>query len=174
MQPVMYRATVPTFLMMMANLSAILKKAQAHAEAHKIEPAVLVNARLYPNMFPLTRQVQIAADFAKGAAGRLAGAELPAYEDKETTFDELQARIAKTIDFIKGLKPEAFAGVEGRTVTIPVGREREPRQMNGATYLFDYALPNFYFHLTTAYAILRHNGVELGKADFVVAPKAGA
>ncbi len=173
MQPIMYRATVPTFLMMLTNLSAILKKAAVHAGARKIDPAVLVNARLYPDMFALPRQVQIAADFAKGAAGRLAGAELPAYEDKEASFADLQARVAKTIDFIKSLKPEAFAGAETRKVTIPVGRDREPREMNGATYLFDYALPNFYFHLTVAYAILRHNGVELGKGDFVVPPKAG-
>jgi hypothetical protein len=170
MQPIMYRATVPTFLMMLANLSAILKKAAAHAEARKIDPSVLVNARLYPDMFPLTRQVQIAADFAKRASGRLAGTEPPPYEDNETNFDELQARIAKTVAYIKTLKPEAFEGAETRKVNIPV--RDKTRAVNGAVYLFDYALPNFYFHLTMTYAILRHNGVELGKGDYVVAPKA--
>ncbi|MGQ0741291.1 MAG: DUF1993 domain-containing protein [Alphaproteobacteria bacterium] len=168
MQPVMYRATVPTFLMMLSNLSAILKKAAAHAEARKIDPAVLVNARLYPDMFPLSKQVQIGADFAKRAAARLAGVKPPSYEDNETTFDELQARIAKTVDFINSLKPEQFAGAESRKVDVPM--RSETRTMGGATYLFDYALPNFYFHLTTAYDILRHNGVELGKGDYVKAP----
>jgi uncharacterized protein len=172
MQPIMYRASVAPFLLMLGNLSAILKKAAAHAEARKIEPHVLANARLYPDMFPLPRQVQIACDMAKRGVARLAQVEAPVNEDKETTFDELQARIASTVAFIKSMKPEAFAGAESRNVTIEVGREREKREINGMAYLFDYANAHFYFHLTMAYAILRENGVELGKNDFVAAPKA--
>lgn len=174
MHPIMHRASVPPFLMMLANLSAILKKAAAHAEARKIDPSVLVNARLYPDMFPLTRQVQIACDMAKRGCARLAQVEAPVHEDKETSFEELQARISSTVAFIKSLKPEQFAGAESRNVTIEVGREREKRAVNGAAYLFDYANAHFYFHVTMTYAILRENGVELGKGDFVVAPpKAG-
>lgn len=172
MQPIMYRASVTSFLLMLNNLSAILKKGAAHAEARKIEPHVLPHARLYPDMFPLTRQVQIACDMAKRGCARLAQVEAPVHEDKETTFEELQGRIASTVTFIKSLKPDAFAGAEARNVTIEVGREREKRDINGMAYLFDYAYAHFYFHMTMTYAILRENGVELGKGDFVVAPKA--
>ena len=174
MQPIMYRASVQPFLMMLDNLSAILKRGEAHAEARKIEAHVLPHARLYPDMFPLTRQVQIACDMAKRGCARLAQVEAPVHEDKETTFAELQARIASTVAFIKSLKPEAFAGAEDRNVTIEVGREREKRQVNGAAYLFDYAFAHFYFHVTMTYAILRENGVELGKNDFVIAPPKAA
>ena len=173
MQPIMYRASVPPFLLMLGNLSVILKKAEAHAKARNIEPHVLPHARLYPDMFPLTRQVQIACDMAKRGCARLAQVEAPVHEDKETTFDELQARIASTVSIIKSLKPDAFAGAEGRNVTIEVGREREKREINGMTYLFDYAYAHFYFHVTMTYGILRENGVDLGKGDLVMAPKAG-
>ena len=173
MQPIMYRASVPPFLLMLGNLSAILKKAEAHAKARNIDPHVLTHARLYPDMFPLPRQVQIACDMAKRGVARLAQAEAPVHEDKETTFEELQARIASTVAFIKSVKPEAFAGAEARNVTIEVGREREKRELNGMTYLFDYAYAHFYFHITMTYAIFRENGIELGKNDFVAAPKAG-
>jgi len=174
MQPVMYRASVPPFLMMLHNLSTILKKAEAHAKARNIDPHVLATARLYPDMFPLPRQVQIACDMAKRGVARLARVEAPVNEDKETTFDELQARIASTVAFIKSVKPEQFEGAESRNVTIEVGREREKREVNGMTYLFDYVFAHFYFHVTMAYAIFRENGVELGKNDYVMAPKAGS
>ena len=173
MQPIMYRASVPPFLMMLGNLSAILKKGEAHAKARSIDAHVLMHARLYPDMFPLTRQVQIACDMAKRGAARLARVEAPVHEDKEASFDELQARIASTVAFLKSLKPDAFAGSEGRNVTIEVGRGREKREINGMDYLFDYAFAHFYFHMTMTYALLRENGVELGKDDFVMAPKAG-
>jgi len=170
----MYRASVEPFLMMLGKLSGLLKKGAAHAEARKIDPHVLANARLYPDMFPLPRQVQIACDMAKRATARLAQVDAPVHEDKETTFEELHARIATTVSFIKSLKPEQFAGAEARNVTLEVGREREKREINGMAYLFDYAFPHFYFHVTMTYAILRENGVELGKGDFVAAPpKAG-
>jgi hypothetical protein len=168
MQPIMYRASVSPFLMMLANLSAILKKAAAHAEARKIEPGVLVNARLFPDMFPLSKQVQIGSDFAKRASARLAGVEPPPYEDKESTFDDLQARVAKTVEFIRTLRPEQFESAETRMISVPM--PNETRTMSGAAYLFDYALPNFFFHVTTAYDILRHNGVDLGKVDYVTVP----
>lgn len=161
----MYQASVPPFLQMLSSLAGILQKAEAHAVARKIEPAVLLGTRLTPDMFPLIRQVQLVTDFAKGAAGRLAGIELPKYEDNETSFPQLQARIAKTIDFLKGLKPAAIEGSENREVTIPIGGQ--PNTFKGQDYLINFALPNFYFHHTTAYAILRECGVELGKRDYL-------
>jgi len=161
----LYDASVPVFRQMLGALAAIIDKAAAHAEAKKIDPAVLINARLYPDMFPFLRQVFIATDFAKGASARLAGVEVPKFEDTETTFAELKARIQKTLDFIATLKPAQFEGAETRDVTIPL--RSEPTTFKGRAYLFHFAMPNFYFHATTAYDILRHNGVELGKPDFI-------
>ena len=163
----MYQASVPQFLQMLASLSAILDKAAAHAAARKIDASVFLSARLYPDMFPFVRQVQVAADFAKNTSGRLAGVELPKFPDTETSFDELKARIAKTVAFLRSLKPQAIDGSEGKEITFPVAGQ--PMTLKGQPYVVDFALPNFDFHLTAAYAILRHNGVELGKKDFVSA-----
>ncbi len=161
----MYQASIPGFLRMLGNLSAILDKAAAHAEAKKIDPAVFINARLAPDMFPLSRQVQIATDMVKGCAARLAGIEVPRYEDNETTFADLQARIAKTKTFIQSVSAAQIDGSEERPITLKFGS----RELNflGQAYLLDFVLPNFHFHLTTTYAILRHNGVEIGKMDYV-------
>jgi hypothetical protein len=150
---------------MLGNLSAILDKAAAHAEAKKIDPAVFINARLAPDMFPLSRQVQIATDMVKGCAARLAGIEVPRYEDNETTFADLQARIAKTKTFLQSVSATQIDGSEERPITLKFGS----RELNflGQAYLLDFVLPNFHFHLTTTYAILRHNGVEIGKMDYV-------
>jgi hypothetical protein len=161
----MSQASVPRFAQMLRNLSAILAKAQAHCEARKIDPLVLTSARLYPDMFPLARQVQIACDSAKGAAARLAGVEAPKHEDTEKTFEELQARIGRTLDFIASVKPAQIDGSEEREVVLKLRGRDVP--FKGVQYLLGFAWPNFYFHVTTAYAILRHNGVELGKADFL-------
>jgi len=161
----MYQASVPAFLQMLNSLSAILEKAEAHALSRKIEPSVLLNTRLTPDMFPLVRQVQLVTDFAKGAAGRLAGVELPKYDDTETSFAELKARIAKTADFLHSLKPAQIDGSETREITIPIGGQ--PYKFTGQNYLIKFALPNFYFHHTTAYAILRQCGVEIGKRDYL-------
>ena len=149
----------------LTNLDAILDKAAASAEARKFDPAVLLNARLAPDMFPLTRQVQIACDFAKGIMARLGGIENPKFEDKETSIPELKERIAKTLAFVRSVPEAGFAGAETREITIQAG----PNTFTfaGMPYLFGYALPNFHFHMTTAYAILRHNGVDLGKRDYI-------
>lgn len=161
----MYQSSVPVLVKMLGNLSAILAKAAAYAEAKKIEPRVLLEARLAPDMFPLTRQVQIATDMAKGCGARLAGVEVPKYEDNEASFKELEERIAKTIAFLKGLKPEQIDGSEEREITVPT--PREPLRFLGQPYLLEWVLPNFYFHVTTAYAILRHNGLDIGKGDYL-------
>jgi hypothetical protein len=164
----MYQASAPRFLHMLKNLSAILDKAAAHAEARKLDPLVLTAARLYPDMYPLSRQVQIACDTAKGAVARLAGAEVPKHEDTEQTFDELKARVAKTAAFIETFKPEQVDGTEDRTIELKLGRTEV--KWKGLQYLCGFALPNFYFHAATAYDILRHNGVELGKRDYIGNP----
>jgi hypothetical protein len=161
----MYQASIPAFVRMLGNLSAILDKAAAHAEAKKIDPAVFVNARLAPDMFPLSRQVQIATDMVKGCAARLAGIEAPRYEDNETTFAELQARIDKTKAFIQSVNASQIDGSEERPITLKFG-SRELSFL-GQPYLLDFVLPNFHFHLSMTYAILRHNGVEIGKKDYV-------
>jgi hypothetical protein len=166
----MYRASVPIFLQILPCTSAILDKTAVHAAAKKIEPQVFLEARLYPDMFPLTRQIQIASDFAKGACARLAGVEPPKYPDTETTIDELKARIAKTIAFIKEFKPSQIDGSEEREISLQMGGQT--RTFKGENYLISVVLPNFFFHATTAYAILRHNGVELGKQDFLRPPSA--
>ena len=164
----MYRASVPIFLQMLPCLSAVLDKAAAHAAARKIDPQVFLDARLYPDMFPLTRQIQIATDFAKGACARLAGQDPPKYADDERSFDQLKARIAKTVDFIKEFKPSQIDGSEERDISIVLGGQ--PMKFKGENYLTGLVLPNFFFHVTTTYAILRHNGVELGKQDFMRPP----
>jgi len=161
----MYLASVPPILRTLTSLRAILEKAAAHAEAKKIAPSVLVNARLYPDMFPLSRQVQIATDNAKGAASRLAGMEPPKYENNESTFPELVARIDKTIALLETFKPEQIDGSEDKTITLSM--HDRTLTFKGMPYLLDYVLPNFYFHVITAYAILRHSGVEIGKQDFL-------
>jgi len=146
-------------------LAAILKKAEAYCEARKIDPSALLTDRLYPDMLPLYRQVHIATDQAKGCGARLTGIAVPSYPDEEKTFAELQARIAKTLDFLGSLKPEQFAGAATRTVTLKIGGK--DTELKGAAYLSSAVLPNFYFHVTTAYNILRHNGLEIGKGDFL-------
>ena len=161
----MYQASIPVFIRMLGNLSTILDKALAHAEAKKIDPAIFINARLTPDMFPLSRQVQIATDMVKGCAARLAGIEVPSYEDNETTFADLQARIAKTVAFLQSVSDGQINGSEERTVTLKL-RDKEVNFI-GQPYLLDFVLPNFYFHITATYAILRHNGVEIGKMDYL-------
>ena len=161
----MYDACVPPAIRMMNNLAAILEKTAAHAEAKKIDPAVLVNARLYPDMFPLVRQVQIASDSAKAGAARLAGIEPPSYEDNETTMPELIVRAKKTVAFLETLKASQFEGSEDKTINWKT-RTTE-KSMLGEPYLVHQVLPNLHFHVTTAYNILRHNGVELGKMDYL-------
>jgi len=164
----MYQVSVPRFANILRNLSAILDKAQAHAEARKIDPAVLTNFRLYPDMLPMKRQVQIACDSAKGAVARLAGVEPPKHDDVEENFAELKARIAKTLEFIQTFKPAQIDGSEEKDIHLKLG-QREIA-FKGMQYLLGHALPNFYFHVTTAYDILRHNGVELGKRDYLANP----
>ena len=162
----LYGTSVPVFQQMLGSLSTLLSKAQAHAEARNIEPAVLLQARLYPDMFPLLRQVLIACDFAKGVSARLAGVDVPAYADDEASFADLQARIDKTLAFINTIAPTQFEGSATREVVTQAGTPKEKRFL-GASYLVNYGLPHFFFHVTTAYNILRHNGVEVGKKDFV-------
>ncbi|HVS77936.1 MAG TPA: DUF1993 domain-containing protein [Steroidobacteraceae bacterium] len=149
----------------LANLSHVLEKGHAHAVARKIDPSVLLASRLAPDMFPLTRQVQIASDMCKFGVSRLAAVEAPKFEDKEQTFDELRARIARTIDFVKGVPAGALEGSEDRIIKVPL-RDRT-LEFKGLEYLVRWVIPNAFFHITTAYAILRHNGVEIGKNDFL-------
>jgi hypothetical protein len=161
----MYQASIPAFMPTLEALSAILDKAERFCAARKIDQSVLVNARLAPDMFPLSRQVQIACDFAKGAGARLAGIDVPSYEDSEKSFPELKARIAKTIAFLRTLAAAQIDGSETRDISIKIGGN--PVTFKGQFYLVNFALPNYYFHLTAAYAILRHNGVELSKGDYL-------
>lgn len=161
----MYEASIPVFQRALTNLSAILAKAAVHAEAKKFDPVVLVNARLAPDMLPLSRQIQIAVDHARGAAARLAGLERPPVADTEATLDELQARIASTLAYIGTFSPAQIDGSEAREITLPL-RTGEVK-LKGQPYLLHFAFPNFWFHVTTAYAILRHNGVDIGKLDFL-------
>lgn len=161
----MYQASAPRFAAMLKNLSAILDKAQAHCEAKKIDPQVMTAQRLFPDMFALARQVQIACDSAKGAVARLAGVEIPKHEDTEQTFEELKSRIAKTLAFMDTIKASQIDGTEDKNVVLKL-RGKEVT-FKGQPYLLGFAYPNFYFHVVTAYNILRHNGVELGKGDFL-------
>ena len=164
----MYQASVPRLVNMLGNLSAILDKAQAHVDAKKLDPTALTNARLYPDMLPMKRQVQIACDTAKGVVARLAGAPIPQHEDNEESFPDLKARVAKTIAFLQTLTAQQIDGSEEKEIVIKRG-DKETRY-KGMQFLLGHALPNFYFHVTTAYDILRHNGVELGKRDYLGNP----
>lgn len=161
-----HAASAPVYTRMLRNLSAWLDKGEAHAQARKFDVAVLLNARLAPDMLPLLRQVHIASDAAKGGIARLAGAEVPSWPDTETSVAELKARIARTIDFVASFEPARFEGAENRAISVP-RRDGEPLRFTGADFLCQWSLPNFFFHVTTAYAILRHNGVELGKKDYL-------
>ncbi len=160
-----YQASVPVFIQGLTGLGGVIDKAAAHAAERKIDPAALLQARLYPDMFPFARQVQIATDFAKGGAARLAGVEFPAYEDSETSFEELKARVDKTIAFLRTLDAAQIDGSEERDISLV--RRGETSIVKGQAYLLEQAMPNFYFHITTAYAIQRHNGVEVGKRVFL-------
>jgi uncharacterized protein len=161
----MYNASVPVFDRHLAMMQGYLAKGAAHAAEKKLDDTVLTQMRIYPDMFPLMRQVMIACDFAKGASARLAGVEIPKFEDTEKTFAELQARCQKTRDFLKTLKAEQFAGAETKKITITIGGN--PVEFIGEPYLLNFVFPNFYFHSTTAYNLLRHAGVPVGKGDFV-------
>lgn len=161
----MYEASIPVFKRFLSNLTVILTKAADFADARKIEHSVLLNARLFPDMYPLVKQVQIATDQAKGAAARLAGVEIPKFEDNESNFAELHERIAKTIAFIDTVKPEQLEGSENRDIVLTL-RDKK-LEFKGLQYLLTWVQPNFYFHVTTAYDILRHHGVEIGKRDFL-------
>src|SRR6266853_810008 len=164
----MYDFSIPVLTRGLTTMSAVLDKAAAQAAAKKFDTAVLAQARLFPDMYPLVRQVQIACDTAKGAAARLAGVEVPKHEDTEETFAELKARIAKTDDFIQSVKPAQIDGSKEKNIHLKLG----PREVDykGMQYLLGHAIPNFYFHVTTAYDILRHNGVELAKRDYLANP----
>jgi uncharacterized protein len=165
----MYKASVPIFVQFLTSLSAVLDKAAVFAEAKKVDPSVLLNTRLAPDMFPLVRQVRAATDHAINGCGRLAGAQLPSFANSEASIPELKERVAKTIDFLKSLKPDQIDGTEEKEIkfTTPAGAVRE---FNGQSLLLNNSLPHFYFHCTTAYDILRHCGVELGKRDYMGTP----
>jgi hypothetical protein len=161
----MYQASVPVFVRMLSNLKGILDKAAGHAQGKKIDESVLLNARLYPDMFPLARQVQIACDFARATPARLAGKEPLALEETEKTFSELVTRIDRSIEYLRSFSSSDIDGSETREIVRPV--RGEPKKFTGLNYLEQFALPNFFFHATTAYAILRHCGVEIGKGDYI-------
>jgi hypothetical protein len=161
----MYQVSVPVFTRMLGNLSALIDKAVTHAEARKIDPEVLVNARLYPDMLPFKSQVFIACDMAKFCCARLAGVEAPRNDDSETTFAQLKERIAFTLGFIGAIKPEQIDGTEEKQISLKIAGN--PMEFRGQFYLLHFVTPNFYFHVATAYDLLRHNGVELSKSDFL-------
>ena len=161
----MFQVSVPRFIHTLESLRSILDKAMAYEEAKKLDPSVLPNARLYPDMLPLSSQVQIATDIARSTTARLAGVEPPSFEDNEKTLDDLTARIQRTVDYMSGLDSSAFDDSATRAITRPV--RGQPHTFTGTNYLQQFAIPNVYFHAATAYGILRHNGVPLGKADFL-------
>jgi uncharacterized protein len=161
----MYQASAPRFANTLKNVAALLDKAQAHCEAKKIDPLAITSFRLFPDMFPLTRQIQIATDTAKGAIARLAGVEIPKYDDTEQTIAELKQRIARTVDFLMSVPAAKVEGSAEKDITMKIAGK--DTTLKGAQYLLGHAYPNFYFHCTTAYNILRHNGIELGKRDFL-------
>ncbi|MDR2013492.1 MAG: DUF1993 domain-containing protein [Rhodanobacter sp.] len=163
----LYQATVPVFVQLLGSLDAILTKAQAQATARKFDADALLQSRLFPDMFAFARQVQLTCDFAKSVPARLAAIEVPSHADTERTFDELHARIAKTLAFIRGIDPAAFAGSETHAIVLHPGKPNERRFADGTAYALHYGLPNFYFHVTTAYNLLRHNGIEIGKKDYL-------
>jgi len=160
-----YDSAVPAYLQILGALSGILGKAEAHCKAKNIQEDVLLSARLYPDMFPLARQIQTACDFAAKGCARLTGSEVPNTPDTEKSFADLQARIAKTVDYVKSYKPAQFDGADARDVTFPAGGGN--MTMKGQQFLSSFSLPNFYFHAATAHGILRHSGVEIGKRDFL-------
>ena len=162
----LHAASVPVFTQLLGGLADVLKKAEAHATERKIDANAYLQSRLYPDMFPLVRQVQIACDFAKSVSARLSQADVPSWEDTETTFEELQARIARTQAFIAGLDAANFAGAEARDIVLRPGTPKE-KKLTGQAYLLNYGLPQFFFHVTTTYALLRHAGIEIGKRDFM-------
>jgi len=164
----MYQASVPRFVSTLTNLSNILDKAQAYVDARKLDPAALTSYRLFPDMLPFTKQVQIACDTAKGAVARLAGMELPVFEDNETTLAELQARIAKTLTFIQSVTAQQIDGSEDKEIVVKRGDKET--HYKGLQFLLGHAIPNIYFHVTTAYNILRHNGIDIGKRDYLGNP----
>ena len=161
-----YTASIPVFKQMLGGLSQVLTKAEAHATARNIDPNALLQARLSPDMFPLLRQVQVATDFAKSVSARLAGVEVPKLDDSEQSFADMQARIATVLAFIEGLAPEKFDAAATREIVSQAGTPKEKR-FSGTSYVFNYGLPHFFFHTTMAYALLRHNGVEVGKKDYI-------
>jgi hypothetical protein len=161
-----YDATVPAYLQILGSLSGPLDKAEAHCKAKNIAPEVLLTARLYPDMLPFTKQIQLASDFAAKGCARLTQSEVPSTPDTEKTFEELKQRLAKTIDTVKGYKPAQFEGADARNVTFPIGPDKT-MTLTGQQFLSGFSLPNFYFHAAIAHGILRHNGVEIGKRDFM-------
>ena len=161
-----YTTSIPVFKQMLGGLKDVLRIADAHATAKKIDPNALLQARLFPDMFNLLRQVQVASDFAKSVSARLAGVDVPKMDDNEQTFADLQTRIDTVLAFIGGLDPEKFAGASAREILTQAGTPKEKR-FTGQSYLLNYGLPHFFFHTTTAYSILRHNGVEVGKKDYI-------
>ena len=165
----MYSASAPVFAKMLGNMLKWMDAAKAHAEAKKFDTSVYMTLRLAPDMLPFTRQIQIASDAVKGAMARLSGQTAPSWEDNEATFDDLIARIQKTLDYVNSMSAEAIDGSEEREITIP-RRQGDPYKFSGEVYLKHFATPNFYFHATTTYALLRQAGVNLGKADFLGAP----
>ena len=166
MTDAMYASSIPVFKQMLGSLDAILAKAEAHAAEKNFDPAALTQARLFPDMFPLGKQVQIACDFARGVSARLAGAEVPKYDDNEKTFEELRGLIARSLDFIGSFSVAQLEGSARREIVTRPGTPKE-RRFNGQDYLLSYGLPQFFFHVTTAYALLRHNGIEIGKRDYM-------
>ncbi|WP_291850173.1 DUF1993 family protein [Bradyrhizobium sp.] len=162
-------ASATAFLQILGSLSGVLAKAEAHCKTRNIQPEVLLNARLYPDMLPLSRQIQLVCDFAAKGCARLTGSEVPATPDTEKSFEELRQRLSKTIDYVKSFKPAQFEGAEAREVTFPAGPSKS-MTLKGQQFLSNFSLPNFYFHAAIAHGILRHNGVEIGKRDFLGAP----
>lgn len=162
----MYTASVPVFKQLLGSLDQLLAKAEAHASERKIDPEALLQARLFPDMFPLYKQVQIACDFARGVSARLAGVALPVFDGEQKSFADLHALIAGTLEFIGGLEAAGFEGAESREIVLRPATPKE-RTLAGQTYLLHYGLPQFFFHVTTAYDLLRHNGVEVGKRDYM-------
>ena len=162
----LYDAAVPAYLQILASLSGLLTKAEAHCTAKKIAPEVLLGSRLYPDMLPLSKQIQLASDFATRGCARLTQSEVPSTPDTEKTFEELRARLARTIDYVKSFKPAQFEGAETRDVTFPMGPDKT-MTMKGQQFLSSFSLPQFYFHAAIAHGLLRHNGVEIGKRDFM-------
>jgi uncharacterized protein len=161
----MYHASVPVMIKMLGNLETILDKAIAHAAARKIDDAALVEARLFPDMFTFARQIRVATDVSKGGIARLAGVEIPKFEDNEKTLAELKARVRRAIDFFQTIKPAQIDGTEDKAISLTVGGNA--LKFKGMDYLLDFVLPNFYFHVTTAYNLLRHGGVDIGKMDYL-------